>query len=510
MFQHIMIDEAQDCNALQYSLAKQFATPQDNLFIVGDFNQSIMGFQGAVPDIYEQFKKDFTNVKEMKDVTEMTLSSNFRCSREIVEVSKHYQWMDIKSESRSNIDGRLLHMPYSKNRGHTELADYVTMVCGSGTKPARIAVLCRFRSVASQVTTVLRDAGIKAEYVTETLYYDREEVATLTAHLQFLYNPADMTAFARVCKVVGGVGKKFIENGSTAILEGDFADYYDYAMNSTSIGKVAKSNIDSMLGPFVAFYSNDKDEEHVKLRKFIREIAAPEYSIYTHYQKRYTRTLEKREGIQEGDYEKTADYHKALNNASRAVDMDNARMYRIIEVGQVLSEHRRDLESMLEHIELQTLYKTKQIRFDKVQVMTIHSAKGLEFESVIIIGSKDWQAIYEQSPDEEMRVIYVALTRSRGNVLLYGNGIPNTGDIPAELVHEMKHEDITWGSGFPFNPCLTQPPDVDNIVSQIYDARQREPDAGKLDIYDVMWHSGGTKQEVTDAWNKANARYRSV
>jgi DNA helicase-2/ATP-dependent DNA helicase PcrA len=370
LFQFILIDEYQDTNKAQYVLSKLLSSKNRNLFVVGDMSQAIYSFRGADYRNILQLEKDF------KDIKIYNLSQNYRSTQKIlkgaVNVIKnnpshiHLElWTD--NEEGEEID---LFTGLNEHEESMYVCDSILRNTTLGLKFSDFAVLYRTNAQSRIIEEYLIRAGIPYKIFGGVGFYARKEIKDLISYLKVFYNPKDSISWERILNTpTRGVGDKSIE-------------------------KIKESNFDLDL-------IDNKT-------KFPFSELITEADLHS--------TLELLDKV----LEKT-NYINWINDGT---DEALSRIENIKELRSVASQFLL-LSDFLENVTLiENSNKSRNEDVNAVTLMTVHSAKGLEFEHVYMIGLEEGLFPHSQSLmkpeeiEEERRLMYVAITRAKKKLTL--------------------------------------------------------------------------------------------
>ncbi len=370
LFQFILIDEYQDTNKAQYVLSKLLSAKTRNLFVVGDMSQAIYSFRGADYRNILQLEKDF------KDIKVYNLSQNYRSTQKIlkgaVNVIKNNPshihldlWTD--NEEGEEID---LFTGLNEHEESMYVCDSILRNVSLGLKFSDFAVLYRTNAQSRTIEEYLIRAGVPYKIFGGVGFYARKEIKDLISYLKVFYNPKDSISWERVLNTpTRGVGDKTIEKIKDAGWDLDMID--------------SKTKF-----PF---------------SELIRES-----DLHS--------TLELLDKV----LEKT-NYINWINDGT---DEALSRIENIKELRSVASQFIL-LSDFLENVALiENSNKARNEDVNAVTLMTVHSAKGLEFEHVYMIGMEEGLFPHSQSLmnpeeiEEERRLMYVAITRAKKKLTL--------------------------------------------------------------------------------------------
>jgi len=393
-FRYIFVDEYQDTNDAQYILLKLLLSNSNrNITVVGDDDQSIYGWRGANLSIIRNFHRDFAPVKIVK------LEENYRSSSNIVKaagsvIANNKRPKEMEKKVFSNQEkGSLIHIKQVAD-DYTEANSLATKIFSLGVENySKTAVFYRNNAQSRLIEAGLNKLRIPNIIIGGTRFWDRMEVKDILAYMHLLVNPKDNGALLRIINVPPrGLGKKTIETLQQNAEESG-TSLWDALPSVPKLESFAK-----MINVFL----QEPCESIVFLTKKIIEVT------------KYNEYLEK-------DDPATADDRKAnLDEMLRGIE-------------DFCEENPgATLELFLQDISLLTSADRKnESSANFVTLMTLHSAKGLEFDSVHIAGcdegilpSKAYDAEYtaeekREKLEEERRLFYVGLTRAKKHLFLY-------------------------------------------------------------------------------------------
>ena len=433
LFQHILVDEYQDTNPVQYKIVELLSKKHRNLFVVGDDNQSIYGWRGADITNILDFEKDFPDTRIIK------LERNYRSTKTILEASnklisnnKHRRDKELWTE---NAQGEPI--SYYLARNEKDEAKYVCSqilleIAKEEYAHKDIAIFYRTNTQSRQIEEELLYRSVPYRIVGGIGFYQRAEVKDVLAYLRVISNPRDEMSLRRIINVPArGIGK-----GTLQILE-VVAEKNGVALYD-ALGLAAKDNTLSK-------------SASVKLEKFhnlIKELISysEENGIgelidrvlqKTGYLDILDREPERRENIGEL-FNIAAEYEKETlkGNAQQPEETD-------------ISE----LNGFLDRVSLASDLDTYNDKTDQVSLMTLHSAKGLEFPLTFIIGLEEnllphFNSVRDGEIEEERRLLYVGLTRAKKKIyltsssrrLIFGK---EENPSPSRFLSEIPEEFIT-------------------------------------------------------------------
>lgn len=424
-FKYILVDEYQDTNEAQYKIMKYLGAKYQNVCVVGDADQSIYGWRGADMRNILNFEKDYPNAKIVK------LEQNYRSTKMILDaanaVIEHNQLRKEKVLWTENLKGERIKV-FEAATGYFEATAIVNEIRNlkrEGYSYKDIALLYRINSQSRLLEESFMRAGIPYVIVGGLKFYDRMEIKNILAYLRLIYNPQDEMSLRRIINVPRrGIG-------STTIAKiQQFAEYQNISTYETMIDDYwlnqvgLKPNIKSNLRSFVKFINDCRlKAEELSIDELIRYVF--EESGY----KEELMIITKPE-----DESRIENVEELINVAEEFIDKNPVEA---------------TLEGFLNHISLITDLDTVEEENDRVSLMTIHSAKGLEFPIVFITGFEEGLFPHsrakdnEQELEEERRACYVAITRAETKLYItladsrsmYGGNV--TYNEPSRFLNEI-------------------------------------------------------------------------
>ena len=465
-FQHILVDEFQDTNRLQYAWLKMFAGPHGAVFAVGDDDQSIYGFRGALVGNMADFEREFHVDKVIK------LEQNYRSFGNILDAANH---LIDRNSKRLGKNLRTDQGPGEPVRIFESTSDFAEaqwfldeaqQLHRAGTARSEIAVLYRSNAQSRVIESALFNAGIPYRVYGGLRFFERAEVKHALSYLRLIENPNDDTSFLRVVNFpTRGIGARTIE------LLQDSARLSGRSLYQ-SVGSVAGKG-GSNLTAFTALIDRMRDATRGLTLRDIIEHMLGETGLIDFYRadKEGADRVENLEELmnaaeafvtQEGfgrdavalPVDELAPGSLAERNMSR--DVQGLGLLPVpttpdAETGEIMSP----LAAFLTHASLEAGDNQAQAGQDAIQLMTIHSAKGLEFDSVFITGLEEGLFPHENSLqtgdglEEERRLMYVAITRARKRLylsfsqtrLLHGQTRYN---VKSRFVEELPEANVRW------------------------------------------------------------------
>ena len=406
-YRYIMVDEYQDTNTLQDSIIRKIRTKNTNLMVVGDDMQSIYKFRGADVQNILSFPKRYTDCKVIY------LTENYRSSQEILNLANHVMTNateGYQKNLKAQFFSHKLPGVYCVNDTKTEaefVLNRIKAKHAEGIPYNDICVLYRNSFQSYELEVLLNKAGLDFEKYGGIRFLDRAHIKDVLAFLRIYTNPSDELAWFRILQLHIGIGKVYARNISRKCLE---------------------------YGPEYLIDDCHKRKKYgVHIRKLYDEIQSWEGKEFLEILKSscayYAKTLENT--IRNKKVDSESDREESLQDLERNKEDIT-----------ILQEMAKDYDSALAFLDATTLdaTKSKENEEDKLVLSTIHSIKGLEYDTVILLDCIDEilpSARYIGSPEdnEDVRCMYVAVTRAKNTLymmvpkiaLKYGKAIP--GDL---------------------------------------------------------------------------------
>lgn len=423
-FRYILVDEYQDTNLAQYEIVNLLAASHRNLMVVGDDDQSIYSWRGADIQNILDFEKDYPEAKVVK------LLENYRSTGNILRaanavVSNNANRRD-KELFTSSGDGEKIGVYLASDERDEArwIALRIERERRVGRSHSDMAIFYRTNAQSRSIEDMLLRSGVPYRIVGGTRFFDRAEIRDVMSYLKFIVNPADDMALRRVVNTPRrGIGDATMERlAYTAATEGiTLADALELAIADEDYA----TRVRTKLGEFNTLITSMRDLEG-SLRDLVEAIIEKSGLI----------DALKREGTHEAE--------GRIENIGE-----------FFSVAQEFAESHEDagLPAFLEWLALRTDLDTLGEGESAVTLMTVHSAKGLEFPIVFVAGMEDsifphMNAMMDpEGLEEERRLAYVAITRAREQLFLtlastrslYGNVQANPrsrfiGEIPDEIL----------------------------------------------------------------------------
>ncbi|AXE20080.1 ATP-dependent DNA helicase [Runella rosea] len=433
-FQYVLVDEFQDTNVAQYLITRKLAAVHRNIAVVGDDAQSIYAFRGANIQNILNFEKDFPEVKVVK------LEQNYRSTQTIVNAANSVIARN-KAQLKKNVftaneEGGLIEVVKASSdneEGRLIASAIFEEKVNKGLRNTDFAILYRTNAQSRSFEEALRRQNIKYRIIGGLSFYQRKEIKDLLAYLRFVVNQSDEEAFKRIINLPKrGIGDTTVAKIAVTAAE-----------NQVPVWEVV-SNITKYISgratlPIESFAIL------IKSFKLLIEEGKDAYTVAAH--------VAKTSGILKELYEdKTVE---GLSRYENVQELLNA----IKEFVDNVENEDKTISSFLQTVSLLTnADESDDGDTDRVTLMTIHGAKGLEFKNVYVVGLEEGlfpsQMMLEKREDleEERRLFYVAITRAENKLTFsYAESRYNWGRLnmcePSRFLYEVDQRFLTTSKG---------------------------------------------------------------
>ncbi len=390
-YQYIMVDEYQDTNDLQLKLLQKLTSAHHNLCVVGDDDQSIYGWRGANIKNILEFHKQFEDTKVIK------LETNYRSTNHILnaanELIEHNRNRHGKKLVGVKGDGKAIDVISSENETieASTIARRISTLIAEGVNPKDIAILYRINALSRSIEEGLNKAAISYKMVGGLKFYERAEIKDIISYLRLIANPNDDFSLKRIInKPKRGIGKATIDKLLFAADEKKCSLFHFISHEQEIIKDLTTKKAFSTLQEFV--------DNIVKIKESLTE--TPYHLIDD---------IEDTFGIK-------AYYESLPSSLERVLNIEE--FYGLFR-DFTMQNPEASLDDFLNDISLQS--DQDQIDEDAISVMSIHAAKGLEFDYLFVIGLEEgFFPLLGDGTDleEERRLGYVALTRAKKELTL--------------------------------------------------------------------------------------------
>ena len=432
-FRHILVDEFQDTNAVQYAWLRLLAKGGDSLMVVGDDDQSIYGWRGAKIENIHQYSRDFPDAETIR------LEQNYRSSAGILKAANaliaNNQGRLGKELWTEDGDGEPISL-YAAFNEHDEARYVVESIEDAlrkdGLKRSEIAILYRSNAQSRVLEEALLREKIPYRIYGGQRFFERAEIKNAMAYLRLLDGRGNDAALERVINVPArGIGEKSVETIR------EYARAHDVSMWEAIRLMVAAKTLPGRASSALAGFI-----------ELIENLAAKALSMPLHLM---TQTVIEQSGL--------IAYHKAEKGEKAQARIEN--LEELVSAARTFDndedEELSPLQAFLSHASLEAGDTQAAENEDSIQLMTLHSAKGLEFPQVFLVGMEEGLFPHKMSLEEpgrleeERRLAYVGITRAMQKLVisyaevrrLYGNETRNSisrfvREIPAPLIQEVR------------------------------------------------------------------------
>lgn len=409
-YQYILIDEYQDTNEVQYKLSRMLASKYKNIFVVGDPSQSIYGFRGA------NFRNILDFEKNFKDTKVVMLKQNYRSTKNILDAAnsviknnKERKDLDLYSTLGDGVKVKYMRS-YDEKHEIALIVDEIKKLLNEGYTYQDIAIFYRTNAQSRNVEEVLLKNGFPYKVVGSYYFYNRKEIKDLLCYLRLINNTNDDVSLRRVINTP----KRKIGNKSIEELERKADDLGCSMFDAIDLGKELEfKNIILEL---------QNDALNLSLTELIDDV------------------------LDKSGLKKELEQEHTLESDLR---LENLMEFKSITASYEARTGSVNLNDFLEEISLIADISEHQDDDNVITLMTLHSAKGLEFPIVFIIGMEEGifphqNAFLEgdQGIEEERRLCYVGFTRAKERLyltnakkrMLYGK---TTANAPSRFISEI-------------------------------------------------------------------------
>ena len=392
-FKYLMVDEYQDTNFSQYTIVKKLAAAHQNICVVGDDAQSIYAFRGANIQNILNFERDYPELKVYK------LEQNYRSTQNIVEVAnsiiannKNQLEKNVFSENEKG-DRIKVSRAFSDNEEGKLVAEAIVQDrANGGLKYHDFAILYRTNAQSRAMEEALRKLNVPYKIYGGLSFYQRKEIKDLIAYFRLTFNPADEEAIKRVINYPRrGLGDTTVEKISAA------ADQHDVTMWQVICNpqQYIQGRIANQLNDFAVMIQSFAAES--------KKLDAYETALYIAQHSGILKELHTDDSVEgRSRYENIQELLNGIKEFAEREDIEDRSLAVFMQDIALLTNDDND--------------KNKDA--DTVSLMTIHSAKGLEFKNVFIVGLEENLFPSQMSLtsridlEEERRLFYVAITRA--------------------------------------------------------------------------------------------------
>lgn len=383
-FQYILIDEFQDINQVQYDVIRMLALPENNLFIVGDDDQSIYRFRGARPEIMLGFSKDYPNAKSIiLDVNYRSTKAVVSAARRVIERNKNRYQKEIITVNEQGDNVHIQEVRHPVEESHY-VREQIAKAVAAGTEPSQIAVLYRTNTEPRALVETFMEYHIPFQ-MKEHLpnLYEHFIGRDFQAYMRMALGGRDRGDFLMIMNRPNRyIGRDSVDRGEIS-----FENLRKYYMEKDwMVDRIDQLEVDlkviSRMTPYAAI-------------QYIRKSVGYDLFLNEYAIKRKMKLEDLQELIREME--------------------ERAKEFKTIE------EWFDHIEKYTEELRLQAVTRTE--NRNAVSLMTFHAAKGLEYDTVFIIGANEDVTPYKKAElpeemEEERRMFYVAMTRAKKHLTI--------------------------------------------------------------------------------------------
>lgn len=383
-FQYILIDEFQDINQVQYDVIRMLALPENNLFIVGDDDQSIYRFRGARPEIMLGFSKDYPNAKSIiLDVNYRSTKAVVSAARRVIERNKNRYQKEIITVNEQGDNVHIQEVRHPVEESHY-VREQIAKAVAAGTEPSQIVVLYRTNTEPRALVETFMEYHIPFQ-MKEHLpnLYEHFIGRDFQAYMRMALGGRDRGDFLMIMNRPNRyIGRDSVDRGEIS-----FENLRKYYMEKDwMVDRIDQLEVDlkviSRMTPYAAI-------------QYIRKSVGYDLFLNEYAIKRKMKLEDLQELIREME--------------------ERAKEFKTIE------EWFAHIEKYTEELRLQAVTRTE--NRNAVSLMTFHAAKGLEYDTVFIIGANEDVTPYKKAElpeemEEERRMFYVAMTRAKKHLTI--------------------------------------------------------------------------------------------
>ncbi len=430
-FAYLMVDEYQDTNHAQYLLTKLLAAKHQNICVVGDADQSIYGWRGADIQNILDFEKDYPNAKLVK------LEQNYRSTQVI---------LDAANAVIENNTGRKPKSLWTDNRNGQEIVYYQAvderdearfvveqlqqLQASEGITLGDAAILYRTNTQSRVFEEILVKSGINYSLVGGTKFYERKEIKDIISYLRLIFNPNDSLSLLRIINVPRrGIGEATLAKLRFYANENDM-NLFEVVSNAGVVPGLSSRFVGKLEELAGVIFELMAEAEEVTVKTLIDDVM------------------------------KKTGYLEELELSKNA--QDQSRIENLMELLSTAEDFAKSgeedtLENFLAHVALVSDIDAAEMGEESLTLMTIHSAKGLEFPVVFLVGMEEGlfpharTLMDEEQIEEERRLCYVGITRAEKHLFLsharirtvFGHTVcypPSRflQEVPRRLIHAFK------------------------------------------------------------------------
>ena len=440
---YLLVDEYQDTNDCQYALLQLLAGAGAAFTAVGDDDQSIYAWRGARPENIAHLHEDYPALKTVK------LEQNYRCHQQILAAANaliahnpHVVEKTLWSELTAGEGVHVISARSDEAEAEQIVQDIYLRKIRDNKKNSDFAILYRSNFQARQFEQQLRELSLPYKISGGTSFFEHSEIRDLLGYLRLINNPDDDAAFLRVVNTP----KREIGAATLAKL-GEYA-----ARRQTALSVAAGE---------VGFANEIGGKPYQNLQTFIQWLQAMQRDADSEPPLEILNRV-----ITDIEYD---DYLFDLHKAPAKIEVRQKRIEQLRAwIGKLQEERFETLDGLMQHLTLLDILDRQEKDEDAIQLMTLHSAKGLEFPVVYIAGCEEELLPHRNSMDsddgerEERRLLYVGMTRAKETLLLsYAKARRRGAELqstePSRFLDELPADGVQWHDGrTPPDPAVEQ------------------------------------------------------
>ncbi|OGV31271.1 MAG: hypothetical protein A2020_01455 [Lentisphaerae bacterium GWF2_45_14] len=405
IYKYILVDEYQDTNMVQFELLKMLVGENKNICVVGDDDQSIYGWRGAVVENILNFPHHFKGAKVVK------LEKNYRSTNKILQAANKVIAVnqDRYQKNLWSDNGEGENIKIVRTESADEEAQFIaeavqeTVLSNHEMSYKDIAVLYRSNHLSRVLERALREYRVPFKLVGGQEFFGRKEIKDAAAYLKLIVNPKEDQSFLRILSVPPrGIGDKAVKKlkelqGQTFIPYSELVGHDSFLSELSSAGK---SNARALYNSFLKYRNLFSSPGNLaeKMQKYFEEAG-----YYDGFQKLYKNRdeAEKRQANVDEFISAAAEFESRA--AEEVFLMDFLESFSLLDENDKTEDEEQNA--------------------DTVTLTTVHAAKGLEFPCVFLVGMEDKifpheRSVKEGNTDEELRLFYVAITRAKTNLCI--------------------------------------------------------------------------------------------
>lgn len=433
---YLLVDEYQDTNTAQYTLVKLLVGVMGQFTAVGDDDQSIYAWRGAKPENMALLKDDFHNLKVIKlEQNYRSTSRILKAANAVIENNPHIFDKKLWSDKGHGENIRVITCLNDDDEAERVVKDLITHKLMNGKNWKDYAILYRGNFQARVLETQLRQMQIPYKLSGGQSFFARAEIKDVMSYLRLIINPEDDSAFLRIIntpkRAIGPVTLEklglFAQENTLSLLTASSDQRLSMVLPKKAVTQLHE------FADFIATFTRellDDDEPVPKVRQMINEAGYIDY-------------------VRE----------QAATPAQEKTKIDNIEsLYTSIQnlINRTDDVDEKNIESVIRKLVLLDMLEQQQEEedTDKVNLLTLHAAKGLEFPYVYMIGLEEEllphkNSIASETIEEERRLMYVGITRARqGLTLTLAEQRKNGGQMrqmtPSRFLDELPQDDLEW------------------------------------------------------------------